>query len=343
MKHRLAPALLGLVLLLGSGCGLFRGTVNSSPSLRWWLFSNFGAQRLCPEMLKRSTPLRLTNGGNAVGRFFPEQCATHVNDTTQTVTLEFSGTGYAWTPVGGRVGFWAGAAIDYRMDFFLDEDSTYVWAVPARIIRGPDFKMGSIEYKLANWASQGPAGYMLNTFGAQLMQSQLAGGFTVVHSDSGDEFALGRLSPPQHPPKPFTQGKERYAFANEVTEVKSEQVDFLGPFEVVENDQAIFLRMRVTGPSVDVLLITRSSGDVWRNSLQIGAPLAPPSDPVISSWVVSPGIEQQQALRVPPGQYYAVVDNSSRVGTVNPPWSPLGVLGGNTAVVAYVAELGDVN
>jgi hypothetical protein len=31
------------------------------------------------------------------------------------------------------------------------------------------------------------------------------------------------------------------------------------------------------------------------------------------------------------------------MGSVNPPWSPLGVLGGNSAVVAYSAELGDAD
>jgi len=47
------------VALVASGCGWLKGPVNASPSLRWWLFSNFGAGRLCPEMLNRSAPLRL--------------------------------------------------------------------------------------------------------------------------------------------------------------------------------------------------------------------------------------------------------------------------------------------
>jgi len=136
------------------------------------------------------------------------------------------------------------------------------------------------------------------------------------------------------------KGKDRFVFANEITEVKSEQVDFLGPFEVTEAGQALFLRLHVTGPAVDMLLVTRSAGDVWRNSLQLGAALAPPATPPVATWPVQPGGEQEQVLRVPPGQYYAVIDNSSRVGTLKPPWSPLGVVGGNVAVVAYIAELG---
>jgi len=56
-----------------------------------------------------------------------------------------------------------------------------------------------------------------------------------------------------------------------------------------------------------------------------------------------PGSEQRQKIPLPPGQYYVVLDNSSKVGSVNPPWNPLGVVGGNTAVVAHVVELGDAD
>src|SRR5438045_9380928 len=108
VSKRRAPWLVcvAVLILLGvSGCGLFRGSENASPGLRWFLFSNFGAQRICPEMLKRGAPLKLAPNGNAIGRFFPERCTAQVNDAAQTVTLAFSGTGFSWTPVAGRVGF----------------------------------------------------------------------------------------------------------------------------------------------------------------------------------------------------------------------------------------------
>jgi hypothetical protein len=44
---------------------------------------------------------------------------------------------------------------------------------------------------------------------------------------------------------------------------------------------------------------------------------------------------------LPRGQYFVVVDNSDRVGVVNPPWNPLAVVGGNSVVLSYTAELGD--
>src|SRR6187551_2966759 len=96
---------MGLVAMGLAGCALFRGAVNQSPELRWWLFSTFGASHLCPEMLVRSAPLRLLPGGNVIGRLFPTGCQHRVDEQRRTISLEFTGTGYAWTPLAGRVGF----------------------------------------------------------------------------------------------------------------------------------------------------------------------------------------------------------------------------------------------
>lgn len=337
----IAPAL--LLLLCTTSCGLFRGPVNASPELRWFLFSNFGAQRVCPEMLKRGAPLKLSAGGNAIGRFFPERCSHQVNDAAQTVTLAFSGTGFAWTPVAGRVGFAVSATIDYRMDFFMAEDAIYIWAKPSRIVYGPDFRMGAIENKLVNWAAQGPAGYMVTTFGSQIVEGQLSSGFTVVHGDDGDEFALGILAPPARPHKYFQTSKGRVMLERDTTEVRVDQMDLIGPLEVPDGGKALFLRFQVTGPALDVMVIRRGSGDLWRSGLQLGAALAPPPEPPVSAFALQPGQEARQRIPLPPGQYYVVVDNSARMGTVNPPWSPLGIVGGNSAVVAYSAELGDAD
>jgi len=340
-----ARAVLGCVLtacffLSSSGCGLFRGSVNASPELRWFLFSHFGAERMCPEMLKRGAPLKLSGMGNVIGRFFPERCTMQINDGPRTITLAFSGTGFAWTPIAGRVGFAVSATLDYRMDFFMGEDATYVWAKPARIVYGPDFRMGAIENKVVDWAAQGPAGYMVSTFGSQIVEGQLSSGFTVVHTDQGDEFAIGLLSPPARPHKFFAAAGGRTVLERDTTEVRVDQMDLIGPLEVPSSDQALFLRFQVTGPAVDALVIRRGAGDLWRSGLQLGAPLAPPPEPPESAFVLQPGQEMRQIVPLPPGQYYIVLDNSQRMGAVNPPWSPLGIVGGNAAVVAYAAEVG---
>jgi hypothetical protein len=338
-----AVCALALLLLCLPGCGWFRSSVNSSPQLRWFLFSNFGAQKVCPEMIKRGAALKLVPGGNAIGRFFPERCTTQINDAAQTITVAFSGTGFAWTPVAGRVGFAVSATIDYRMDFFLAEEAMYVWAKPARIVSGPDFQMGAIENTVVNWAAQGPAGYMVTTFGSQIVQGQLSSGFTVVRTDNGDEFTLGILAPPARPHTYFAAGNGRSSLDRDSTEIRVDQMDLIGPLEVPSNGQALFLRFQVTGPAVDALIIRRGAGDLWRSGLQLGAALAPPPEAPLSAFTLQPGQEARQIVPLPAGQYYLVLDNSMRMGAVNPPWSPLGIVGGNAAVVAYSAEVGDTS
>jgi len=332
---------LGAALVV-AGCSWFKRPVNASPSLRWWLFSNFGAGRLCPEMLGRSAALRLAPSPNVLGRLFPASCQTTVNDAAQTITLAFSGSGFAWTPVAGRVAFTVLASVEYKMDFYLADDAVYIYARPLRTVLGPDFQVTSIENRLANWAAQGPAGYLVNTFGGQIVSGELASGFTVVHADDGDAFALGQLAPPAKPPRPFDTSKEHYAIVNETTEVHADQLDLLGPLTVASNDQALFVQMALSGPAVDVLLLRRGTGDLWRQGLQNGAVLGPPPEPPLLAFSLVPGGIRQR-FPLPPGQYYLAIDNSARVGSTNPPFSPLGVLGQNTAVVSCAIELGDAD
>jgi hypothetical protein len=332
---------LALLVVCAPACSWLKGPVNASPSLRWWLFSNFGAGRLCPEMMQRSAPLRLAPDPNVLGRLFPSGCQTTVNDAAQTITLAFAGSGYAWTPVAGRVAFTVVASVEYRMDFYLADDAVYIFARPARTVLGPTFQVTSVENRLVNWAAQGPAGYLVNSFGSQIVSGELASGFTVVHADDGDSFALGQLAPPARPPQPFNTSKGRYAIVNETSEVHTDQLDLLGPLTVAANDQALFVRLALAGPAVDVLLIRRGTGDLWRQGLQNGLVLGPPPEAPISSFVLAPGAELRQRFPLPPGQYYLAVDNSARVGTTSPPFSPLGVIGQNTAIVSASVELGD--
>lgn len=327
-----------------AGCGLFRGAVNASPGIRWWLFSTFGAEKMCPEMLKRGAPLRLTPNGNTIGRFFPTVCRYTLSDAQQTMTLSFGGTGFAWTPVAGRVGFAMDAAVEYRPDFQLAEDAVYVWAKTNRVVSGPNFQLGTVENPVVDWATRTPVGYLANTFGGQIVQSNLASGFTVVRTDQGDDFSLGILMPPQRPQHPFKMDSdERLMLANETTEIRAGQVDFVGPLEVGESDQALYLRFSLQGPAVDVLVFQRMSIDPWREGLQRGTPLGPPPVPPLAGFVVQPGSEQRQKLRLGQGQYFVVVDNSNRVGNVAPPWSPLNMLGGGVATLSYSIELGEAD
>jgi hypothetical protein len=339
--RRLLLALAVGVALTLAGCSIFRGAVNASPGLRWWLFANFGAPRICSEMLKRSAPLKLAVTSNSIGRFFPARCQHTLDQNAQTITVQFGGTGYAWTPLGGRVTFSMDAGVEYRPDFRLTDDAVYVWARTNRIVYGPDFRLIAIENKAADWASKTPAGYLANNFGNQLVSGQLASGFTVVRTDAGDQFQLGILNPPDRPNQPFElSGKKRLVLLNETTEVHYDQVDFIGPLEVVKNKQALFVRFATQGPRAEVFLLRRGAVDAWRYQLERGALLGPPPEAPLATFVLEPGRELQQKLQLPPGQYYFVLDNSGRLGSVAPPWSPTAFLGNAPLVASVLVQLG---
>jgi hypothetical protein len=335
--------LITCLLVSALSCALFRGAVNQSPEIRWWLFSSFGAQHLCPEMLKRAAPLRLTPGGNVVGRLFPNGCQHHVDEQRRTVSIEFTGTGYAWTPLAGRVGFSAHAGVEYRADFSLQSDATYVWARAERLIFPPEFQVGSIENRLVDWAqNQTPVGYLANTFGAQIASSQLMSGFTVVRTDAGDAFTLGILQPPERPHQPFDAGGEhRVLVESDTAEIRVEQIDFMGPVLIEAAGQNVFFRYRAQGPAAEAFVWSRFDADAWRERLQLGSPLAPPPVPPIMTFTLAAGAAEEQSFRLPPGQYVIVVDHSSRVGTVNPPWNPLNAVGANPLLLSYRIELGE--
>lgn len=327
-----------LAVALFTGCGIFRGAVNDSPAIRWWLFSNFGAQRVCSEMLKRGAALTLVPEGESVGRFFPASCLQAVDDQKQTLTVQFAGTGYAWTPVAGRIGFQCDVTVEYRPDFFLDEDAIYVWASTNRLVAGPIFSVLSIENPVVDWAAQGPAAYLTQTFGQQIITSKLSQGFTVVRSDTGDDFSLGILLPPARPPRPFSASGERLVVANETTKIHAGQLDFLGPIEVTDADQQLRLHYRLAGPRAEAFLFQRQIATQWREQLQRGGPVMQPPGQWITGLILEPG-ESQAKFKLAPGQYMLVVDHSAAFGSVNPPWNPLAPMGSGAVSLSYILEL----
>jgi hypothetical protein len=342
--HSRAPWLLGgLLAALLAGCSLFRGAVNNSPELRWWLFSTFGASHLCPEMLARSAPLRLLPGGNVIGRLFPTGCQHRVDEQQRTISLEFTGTGYAWTPIAGRVGFAVRAGVEYRADFSLEEDATYVWARPQRLLFAPEFQVSSVENRLVDWAQQqSPVAYLTNTFGAQVTSGQLSSGFTVVRTEAGDAFSLGILQPPARPPEPLGRGSRgRVLVAGDTSETRVEQVDFIGPVRVDSPDQQVFFQYQSKGPPAEALVWSRFDADRWREQLQSGTPLGPPPTPAVFGFALTPFALREQRLPLPPGQYVIVIDHTSRIGAVAPPYNPLNAMGANSLVLTYRLELAE--
>jgi hypothetical protein len=321
------------------GCPCVDDTINSSPWLRWKIFAMFGAGRLCDEMTKRGAPLRLANGAPVIGRFFPAACQSVTNDDRQTVTLQFSGDGYAWTPVTKRLNFSCTATVEYKPDFHKDGGTIYIWFRPANI-SAPTFQVGLVEQPAVGLATaMTPLGALANLFGQQIVSSELSRGFTVIHESAGDDFALGILPPGSRPTHPYDMsGNERITFMNETAEVHGNTLDFLGPFEIDRSGRMLFVKIRSTGVALDVAVTPRTAGDAWRRQYQNqrGVPL-PPGPPIVAG-VVPPDVEADRSIALPQGQYYLVVDNSPFVGQTAP---PANALFDPVARVSYLISMGD--
>ncbi len=335
-----------LVLALSfavAGCPCAGAVVNANPGLRWWLFSNFGASRICPEMLKVGVSVKTDSASPAVGRFFPMSCNYSVDDARQTVAVTFAGTGYGYMMPAKRVGFSCSGSIEYRPDFQIADEDIYVWGRLNRIISGPDFRIGYIENPAFNVASNiPPFGTLANLFGNQVLTGELTRGFTVVaNEERGNEFALGIVTPPYKPIKPFkVPDNQRFTFANETVDIHGNQRDYLGPFEV-SSGQTLYLTMSVLGPTVDVMIVNKQIGDAWRESYQTGAALGPAPGPVLGGAPLAPGPAVTKSFPLSPGLYYVVIDNTQYAGLVAPPIMPLNPLSDPIARVSYVAQVGD--
>lgn len=326
------------------GCPCISGPVNASPGLRWFLFSNFGASKICPEMLKSGVSLRLQDRSSSIGRFFPMQCSYDVNDAAQTVTVHIAGTGYGYMQPAKRVGFSLTTSVEYRPDFQIAGDDVYVWGRLNRIVQGPSFQLGYVENPVIDvMANVPPFGGLANLLGNQIVAGEMTRGFTVLYNEeTGKDFTLGILMPPQRPHHPFeAEDDERYTFANEVIEVQAHQRDYLGPFEVADADQALYLKLSVQGAPVDIMIVDKLTGDAWREAYQTGKPLGPPPGPVQAGGPLQPGIIETRRYALRPGLYYVVIDNTAAAGLVSPPITLLSPLGGSAAQVSYMAQVGE--
>jgi hypothetical protein len=336
-------AFMGMMVLAlaftGVGCPCVNSAVNASPDLRWWLFSNFGASKICPEMLKRGVPLKLPQLGNAsVGRFFPNQCFVQVDDTRKAIVMSASGTGYATLPVARRVGFYVGMTVEYVPDFRLESDSTYVWGKFSRFVSPPDLRIVGVENAVVNLATRTPAGDVATALGNGLVASEIGRGFTVVRQDDGDDFTLGHLEPPQKPARQFKSGEGRVVLASDLTQVPGQSRDYLGPFEIQSKDSALFFRAKVDGAPLAFSVVDRSVGETWRRAYEAAQPMAGPPGALAAQGTLPVG-ESNLRFPLPPGTYYVVIENQAAA-----PFAPLGVplpVPEQVTYVSYSLELGD--
>ncbi len=352
---RLAGLLLVLlVVLVCGGCGgclqqggqasfgVMPGVVNDpgNRSLRRAIM-HFGLDEFCTELTHRGAPLRLRDTDPVLGRFFARTC-NYQELQSGDVFVQVGGIGYTWTNMTGRIAFRATGAVQYNQDFLMDGSTLYAY-FRTETIASNTFETTMVERGGPVGASA--LGGVTDRIAQQVVESQLKRGFTVIRDSDGTvDFAVGMVEKGQRPVKPFeVRGDDRYTWMNERTEVRGNQLDFLGPFHVEDDDRALFLTLVIDGvPGADVMVVDKTTGDRWLDQF-VKAPGVPqPPLPPLFSGTVAIRSKWQKTLPVAEGHYYIVLDNSSVVGTVAPPAT--GGLAGAAppaALVNVVVQVGD--
>lgn len=345
---RVAVAALLAPFLLGATCGtsalsILPGVVNDprNLSLRRALLA-YGTSRLCTEVQKRSVPLRLRDEDPVVGRFRATSCFAQ-ELANGNLFIQFAGSGWVWTNLTKRLAFEAGGAVEYETDFLLDGGTMYLY-FRQRATSAATFRTGLVEEPAAAAVAGfplAPSNEQANALGASIMKSEIARGFTVLRDPDGSvQFGLGVVERGTRPKAPYERrSDDRVLLANERTEVHQNQRDYAGPFEVTHEGEALLLTVAVEGAQgIDTIVVPRATGEAWLHQYVHQIALTPPPGPAALDEVVYAGPVWRRAVRVPPGEYYVVFDNTAAAGRLAPPATPGD---DRAALVSFAVELGD--
>ncbi len=325
-----------------SGLALMPGVVNNTGnlSLRRGILG-FAQSQICTELKKHSVPLQLRPEEPASGRFFPTSCATQ-ELANGNIFVQFGGYGYAWTNLTKRITFDANAAVEYQHDFLMEGSTMYVY-LREKATTALKFTTRLVEQTPQTPAVGLPGGTtqgFLDLIGTEVLKRELDKGFTVIRDDDGHvDFGVGIVEKGQRPSSPYkTADNGRLVLANERVEVHQNQRDYVGPFEVTEKKQALYLSVAIDGAqNVDVMVLHRGIGEAWLVNYTSQATLGQPPAAAVLDEPITSGMVWRKTLPLPVGQYYVVFDNSPAAGRSAPPT----ITGDDRAVlVNYAVELG---
>lgn len=351
-KQLALPLFLGLSLVAcGSresmGDGSLRvlgaGVVNdpANKSLRFDLLK-FGLARFCEEMLKAGAALKLSDQEPVLGRFFAESCQSQVIDeeARKSFVMQYTGKGYAWTNVTGKLGFTSRGLVEYAPDFQLSDGALYVYFRP-KAVEAAAFQLVSVDSGLAQAGIAAVAGQLSpDEIGKHVLDAQLKRGFTVIRygSDGRTEFGLGFIPKGQRPYRPFEITSSKRVLVNERTEVHFQNQDYIGPLHVTDDDSALFVTLELDGADgVDYQLVPKALGDAMLNRYVRSQGPCPALAPPAFDGVARRGAQPVQPVPLPVGQYFLVLDNSGALGRSQP--APAAA-GDNAARVDYALLLG---
>lgn len=270
-------------------------------------------------MLLRSTVLKMENDQAGMGRFFPTQCQK-MDMENGDVFVRFSGIGYAHTNMTRKVTFQMAGAVQYNQDFQVSEDCDIYAYFRPRQISGENFQVNKIESQAASYMNS--ISNMGDSFGRNLLSTKLREGFTVIHDrDEHDSFSLGILTVGQRPMAAIqVNGKDRIPYENQRIEVHQNQREFVGPIEVRESGQSIFIHAKTDGGvPLDAMVFTQQAANaalMQYVELPTVQPIAAP--PLWADVIPAQSVGYARAVATPPGIYYVVFDNSAVAGAANP-------------------------
>lgn len=302
----------------------------------------FGLDRFCFEMTRRGVPLKLADDQPVSGRFFADSCSSQLIDeeNRKSIVVQYTGRGYAWTNVTQRIGFTSAGLLEYNPDFRVKDDAMYIYFRPENI-QGSSFEVTLVESNVAK-AGISLTGVDPNNMGKKLVESQLQRGFTVIrYSDRGEtDFGMGVIALGGKPFKPFQVSQtSKVSLENNRTEVHQGQQEFIGGFEVTDDDQALFLTASLDGAAqADVFLLPKGTGDqMLRQFVTQAGPSPLPAQPLLDD-VIAQGQPLKRVVPLPKGVYYLVIDNAVGVGRTN----PTQIAGDDRAAkLDYLVQLGE--
>jgi hypothetical protein len=230
--------------------------------------------------------------------------------------------------------------LEYAPDFKLHDGAMYVYFRPTNV-NASSFQTTLVEGQLAK-TGIAVTGVNPDELGRKIVDGQLRRGFTVIRYSSNGEtdFGMGYIPVGKRPFHPFeVVHSDKVTLDNDRTEVHSGQQDLIGGFLVPDDDQALYLTLKVDGaPAIDVFLIPR---DVGQSLLSQYTKTAGPAHlahaPLLDESVPS-GQHWKRYVAVEPGPYYLLLDHSEGLGRAVPPQ----IAGDDRAArIDYVVQLGD--
>jgi hypothetical protein len=292
------------------------GVINDpkNKSLRFDILK-FGLQNFCDEMLQRGVALKLSDDHPVAGRFFGRDCKSDVidGDESRSLLVRFSGLGYVWTNLTGRVGVDVLGTVELLPDFQLAPDSSMYVYFRTKRVDLTEFKLLLVESNLARSAASlthvDPQGV-----GQDILKAQLNRGFTVIRlNDSGrSEFGAGLLPLGQHPFQPFKVVSDDPVVVNERTEIHRGQQDYIGAIKVEGSGKALGLAVSVDGaPAVNLAVVSGNSGQQLIDRYVHVAGPAGFSEPPRFVQDVAYGTLWRQTVPVPEGTFYILLQHPS--------------------------------